>query len=342
MKLIEAYNREAWEAFQISQPYAQFLQSWTWGEFRSAHHFPLRRFALIDEAGKWLVAAQMEYRKKWFGLGYWFVPRGPVFATHLDVASRRTALFALCEELLKRPELRYQTVFWRMEPFVSLTESPGLFPLAFYRADALNPATTMRIDLTRSHEELLRRVHEKTRYNLRLAERYGVTIRIGTQTEDFETFLNLMDETVRRNGFMQHSRAYLTQTYQYLAERGMAKLRCAEYEGRILAANIEIWYANTMTYLYGASSSDHRQLMAPYLLQWEAMKDARTHGMRFYDLWGVNPEWKSSFYYRPSWEGLTRFKRRFGGERVTFVGTWDLPFNIYLYRLAHMKYFFRG
>ena len=121
----------------------------------------------------------------------------------------------------------------------------------------------------------------------------------------------------------------------------MARLRLAEYQGNVLAANLEIVYGDTATYLHGASSSQDRQVMAPFLLQWEAMRAAKAEGKKSYDLWGANPSSKSSFYYKSAWEGITRFKEGFGGSRVDLIGTWDLPVNRFLYQLAFPESFSR-
>jgi lipid II:glycine glycyltransferase (peptidoglycan interpeptide bridge formation enzyme) len=223
-----------------------------------------------------------------------------------------------------------------------LANPEGLVPLSFKRTHALNPASTILVDLTPTEEELLRRMHEKTRYNIRLAERRGVSARVGSGPKDLDTFLRLSEETATRDGFVQHASTYLAKTYQFLAAQGMATIRVAENEGKVLAAQMEIAFGDTVTYLYGASSSESRQLMAPYALHWSAMRDAIAKGFTTYDLWGANPEWQGSFYYKPSWEGITRFKRGFGARHVDLVGTWDLPFSRSLYALLHLGQFFRG
>ena len=106
-----------------------------------------------------------------------------------------------------------------------------------------------------------------------------------------------------------------------------------------LAANLEICFGDTVTYLHGASSSTSRESMAPYALHWAAMCEAKREGYRYYDFWGCNPSDPKSFYYKPSWQGITRFKQGWGGELVDLIGTYDLPINKFLYKLA---FFGRG
>lgn len=224
---------------------------------------------------------------------------------------------------------------------LALEEKQGIMPIRMRRTRAMNPATTIVLDLAKSEEALLAAMHQKTRYNIKLAAKHGVTVREGSGSQDLETFIRLTKETAARDRFQPHEEDYLRATFQFLSERGIAKLRLAEFGGTVLAANLEIHYGDTVTYLHGASSSQHREVMAPYLLQWEAMRAAKDEGKRNYDLWGANPETKSSFYYKPAWEGITRFKEGFGGRRVDLVGTWDLPVNRFLYQLAFPESFSR-
>lgn len=341
MTLREVTEQSAWESFIAAQPYAQFLQSWTWGEFRGAQGCPVRRFALM-EGEAWVAAIQMEYRTRRFGIGYWFAPRGPVFSSRLPSEKRRDAMMVLCEALLKQTDLRKRSLFWRFEPVSELANPEGLVPLSLQRAQALNPASTILLELTLSEEELLKRMHEKTRYNIRVAERHSVAVRIGTGAKDLDTFLALMEETAARDRFVQHPFKYLAQTYQHLASAGMAAIRVAEKEGVVLAVQMEIAYGDTVTYLYGASASASRQVMAPYALHWSAIREAKARGFSLYDFWGANPEFQGAFYYKNTWEGITRFKRGFGGRQFDLVGTWDLPFNRLVYAGIHLEQFFRG
>lgn len=342
MRLIEISSAETWDAFQASRPYAQFPQSWAWGEFRISQGCPVRRFALEAADKTWSAAIQMEYRKRRFGMGYWFAPRGPVFASEMSDDAVRDAMFELCEQLLKIPELRIRTLFWRFEPTAELGKPEGLVPLSFQRTHALNPASTILLDLNPTESELLSRMHEKTRYNIRLADRRGVTVRTGRDPKDVDAFLRLMDETATRDRFVQHPSAYLKHTFEFLSSRGMANIRLAEQGGRVLAANLEISFGDTVTYLYGASASEARNLMAPFALHWAAIRDAKKRGFSLYDFWGANPLIRGSFYYKPSWEGITRFKQGWGGRQADFVGTWDLTFHPITYRLIHLDQFFRG
>lgn len=211
-------------------------------------------------------------------------------------------------------------------------------PLGMRRNHAMSPASTIVVDLKRTEDELQAAMHQKTRYNIRVAQKHEVIIQEG---EDFDAFAKLLTETAERRDWTPHARSYLKATYDFFAPRGIARLRFAKYKGQVIAANMEIAFGDTVTYLHGGSSSTSREVKAPQLLQWEAMRTAKQQGYHFYDLWGCNPEARSSYYYKFSWEGITRFKRDFGGRQVDLVGTWDLPMNKLFYHFVFWQEFIR-
>lgn len=340
MTLIEVHESPLWEAFMLRQRRAQFLQSWAWGEFRRSRGFEVRRFALVDETGQWNVAVQMEFRPKYSVSGYWLAPRGPIFSSQLDADGIRQSFRMLIECLLKAKLKR--SLFWRMEPCVELGHPEGVIPMRFRRYDSLNPSSTIMLDLAPSADELLSAMHQKTRYNIRVAQKHGVTTRIGSTQNDVEIFLDLMEITATRDEFIQHNREYLRATVDALSSEGMARIRLAQQGGKVLAANLEILYGDTVTYLYGTSSTELRNIKGPYAIQWDAITQAKRDGFALYDFWGANPLSRAAFSYKESWEGITRFKRGWGGQQVDFYGTWDLPFIVPLYHLAFPKHFLRG
>lgn len=340
MKLLEITDTHPWDVFQTAQPWAQFPQSWAWGEFRRSRGVTVKRWALIDDSGAWLAAAQMEFRPKRLVGGFWFAPRGPVFSSKLKPDECRSVFRAFVEQL--RDVGMTRPFFWRFEPCVELGKPEGLIPMEMRRNDAQNPMSTIVLDLTPDQEALQSAMHQKTRYNIRVAAKHGVTTRIATHPEDVTAFLDLMDETAVRDGFVQHDRAYLKATYEALHVLGMARIRIGEKEKTPLVANLEILYGDTVTYLYGASSSASRETMAPYAVHWDAILEAKRDGYARYDFWGANPVSKATFAYKATWDGITRFKRGWGGRQVDLYGTWDLPRFLPLYRLAFMRHFLRG
>jgi peptidoglycan pentaglycine glycine transferase (the first glycine) len=193
------------------------------------------------------------------------------------------------------------------------------------------------VDLTPDEADLLAAMKSKTRYNIRLAERKGVTVRRGTSA-DVETFNRLMAATSTRNRFGVHSPAYYRAAFELFAPQERVALFLAGYRGEPLAGLIAFALGSTAWYFYGASSDAQRNLMAPYAVQWAAMRWAKGIGCTTYDLWGVPDEdegiLEEQFIGRSDglWS-VYRFKRGFGGRLVRSVGAWDRVYGPLRYRL---------
>ena len=196
------------------------------------------------------------------------------------------------------------------------------------------PKATLVIDLSKSEEELLKDMHEKTRYNIHLAERKGVIIqRIQHNDQDgFTNFWRLMRETAARDKIGIHPQSYYRMMLEDLAEGDVqAHIFLAEYSGEPIATAILITHIDTATYLHGGSSNVHRNLMAPHLLQWRMIQQAKQQGYHWYDFWGIAPQGEN-FQGHP-WTGITRFKMGFGGEVREGAGTFDIIIRPHLYQL---------
>jgi hypothetical protein len=202
---------------------------------------------------------------------------------------------------------------------------------------AIQPRRSIVIDLAGSADDVLARMKQKTRYNIRLSEKKGVSARLGTAA-DLPAFNALMHETGSRDGFGIHAPEYYAAAFDLFAPQGQATLALAEFEGRLLAAVMAFAVDGNAWYLYGASSDHERQRMAPYLAQWAAIEWARKQSALTYDLWGVpdadEEALEAGFETRRDglW-GVYRFKRGWGGRLTRTVGAWDRVFNPWLYRL---------
>jgi lipid II:glycine glycyltransferase (peptidoglycan interpeptide bridge formation enzyme) len=179
---------------------------------------------------------------------------------------------------------------------------------------------------------------QKTRYNIRLAFKKGVVVR---QTNDIQRFFDLLQVTGVRNEFGVHSLEYYQLAYHLFSPSESCKLFFAEFEDKLLAAVMVFIMDQRAWYFYGASSNEHRNLMAPYAVQWEAIRWSRTKGALVYDLWGVPDQdmetLENDFQHRQDglW-GVYRFKRGFGGDLKRAIGTWDRVYNPVLYRIYRL------
>ncbi len=194
------------------------------------------------------------------------------------------------------------------------------------------PTSTIFLDLTRSEDEIMLQMKPKTRYNIKLAERKGVrVIRAGMDKVDL--WYKLYKETALRNGLFTNGIEYFTSVLAAQADDtsspAQVELLLAELDGELLAAMFLVMSAHRGTYLYGASSSTHRNCMPTYALQWEAIKLSKEHGCMEYDMFGVSP---GAIRSHPMY-GLYQFKTGFGGELFHHLGCWDYPLDEDNYRL---------
>lgn len=194
------------------------------------------------------------------------------------------------------------------------------------------PSNTVIVSLRENTTEILARMKPKTRYNIHLSQKRGVTVRVAG-LECMSIWYKLYRETARRNNFFLHSEEYfrvaLTERASDSLSPADVSLLIAEYDSLPLAAMFLVVTDRRATYLYGASSSDNRSLMAPYSLQWRAMTIAKEKGCTQYDMFGVSPGNDPS---HPMF-GLYRFKTGFGGSLFHTMGCWDYPVNSKIYSL---------
>lgn len=192
---------------------------------------------------------------------------------------------------------------------------------------------TFMLDLTLPEEELLRNMHPKTRYNLKVAQRHGVIVKEDNSPQVFEAYLALTRETTGRQRFYAHNEDYHRKMWEIMRQAGIAHLFTASYQGSTLAAWIVFVWKDTVYYPYGASGKEHREVMAPTLILWEIARWAKAKGLTYFDLWGAlgpHPDEKDPWY------GFHRFKQGFAPALVEFVGSYDLIINRLLYRFYTM------
>ncbi|MBL7164363.1 MAG: peptidoglycan bridge formation glycyltransferase FemA/FemB family protein [Anaerolineales bacterium] len=314
---------EKWDRFLSQYPNAHLLQTSAWGELKTSFGWDAARITTGD------TGAQVLFRRLPLGFSLAYIPKGPVGA-YADWDTLWPDVDALCRQR--------RAVFLKLEPDLWQGEADSLWggaPPPGFRLSpqAIQPLRTLMVDLRPDEEDILARMKQKTRYNIRLAARKGVQVR---PSSDVDTFYSLMDVTGARAEFGVHSLEYYRCAYEIFHPLGQCELLQAEYQGEPLAALMVFACGNRAWYLYGASSDKQRNRMPTYLLQWEAMRWAKERGCIEYDLWGVpdydEGELEENFTHRSDglW-GVYRFKRGFGGELHRGAGPWDRVYNPLLY-----------
>jgi lipid II:glycine glycyltransferase (peptidoglycan interpeptide bridge formation enzyme) len=350
-------DENTWDEFCLANG-GNFLQSWGWSQFQEAAGAEVFRVRLDapegEGEGQETIAQFLILGLSLpFGMKCLSVPRGPIVSGADPLTTK--GRFEACLGAVREAMRRQGAVFARLEPPQDATATPITdVDMKFWglrRGVNRQPECTAIVDLTRSEEEILAGMKQKTRYNIRIAEKHGVTVSDAAYANahllkhDVDVFWRLMSETTDRDGFHSHPRDYFEKMVDVLNPRrhkgGMLAVRLvfAMHDGEAVAAGLFAEYGDTVTYLHGASMAAKRQVMAPYALHWGVMRDAKARGFKKYDLWGVAPNDEDT---KHPWFGITRFKMGFGGARVSYLGTWELPQSSLMYRLYSLSQKLRG
>lgn len=311
---------------QITKTYATHpLQSLEWGEFRK------KTGVKVIQGSNFLLTIH-KISKLPFTIGY--LPKGQMPTEKMI-------------DELKKIGREENCIFIQLEPNIPKEKAPNIlisqYPNLHPSAHPLFTKYTFILDLTKSEEELLKNMHSKTRYNIRVAQKYGVEVVEDNSEKAFEQYLNLTRETTKRQGFYAHSEQY--HRYMWNTLKGhksntelSAHLLLAKYRGKTLVAWILFVYKDTLYYPYGASSSKYREVMASNLIMWKTIKFGKKLGLRKFDMWGSlgeNPD------PNDPWFGFHRFKQGYGPKLVEFVGSFDLVINPLLYQIYKVADFLR-
>jgi len=308
MKIEIAENQEQWNGWlKQNSRYNPFSQSWEWGDLSIKEGAEIDRLEITEEESV-IAQAQVVYTKLPFGWKYAFCPKGPVVAQQ----NLKSEIYESLSHYFKQEKC----IFFRFEPENFEHPTPK-----FKKTIDINPPATLILDLTKSEQELLQGMHQKTRYNMHLAEKKEIRIE---DKKDFEAFINLMKQTGERDAFRLHHKDH----YKQVLSSALSYQLTAYVENNPIACALFTGFGNTFTYLYGASNYEYRNIMAPYLLQWRAIQHAKKTGYKYYDFFGVAPKIKEGDEYvydsKHQYAGVTRFKLGFGGMSYQAAGTYDL------------------
>ena len=305
---------KTWDEFVASQPSHTFLHSWAWGEFNVAMGDKIWRLGAYNGATIEAVALMIKVHAK--RGDFLFIPHGPI--------GNREVLPVLvnkAKELAKREKVN----FIRISPLLADTkENRKLFrDLGFRPAPIhMHAETTWTLDLAPAEDELLMGMRKTTRNLIRRAMKEGVEIKTGTSDEDVKIFYDLYKETVKKHNFTPFSLEYLRSQIQTFATRDAVKVFTAWHQNESLAAAIVVFYGASAFYHHGASIQS--KVPAAYLLQWEAIREAKRCGHKFYNFWGIIKEDAPASH---PWQGIALFKKGFGGFQTDYLHAQDFPLS---------------
>jgi peptidoglycan pentaglycine glycine transferase (the first glycine) len=339
-------TEKEWNEILHALPDPHLLQTWEWGQVKEAYGWKPNFHVWPEPQNDRCHAAAMILQRSIPNRGFaarlrvLYVPKGPV----LDW--RNPDIRGQTLDALAQLAHRAGAIFIKIDPDVrtgagfpgslEVVEDPlgqGVIEDLKTRGwilsnEQIQFRNTVLIDLSISEEQMLLRMKQKTRYNVRLAERKGVRVRAGC-LPDIPLLYRMYVETSLRDGFVIREEAYYHALWSTFMHAGLAEALIAEVEGRPVGAVIVFHFLERAWYMYGMSTQEHREKMPNYLLQWEAMRRLKAAGCRVYDLWGA----PDRFDEQDRMWGVYRFKEGLGGQVVRTIGAWDLPVRPLLYRL---------
>jgi len=315
----------AWRRL-IDATSASPLQAAEWGAVKRETGWQAIRVA-VSEHDRLIAGAQVLLRQTPLGKVA-YVPRGPI-ADYGDPQVTDTLMLEITE--LAR---MHGAIALRIEPNARRCADLDAFARRWRLSPAnpVQPRSTLIVDLTLGPVALWDRLSQRTRYNIRLASRRGISVVEGEES-DVPLFHSLLAETGRRAGFAVHSREYFESVWHHFGRQGLARLLFALRAGTVLSAALDLTMAGTTYHLYAASSEAGREHKPNDLLQWEAIRRAQCEGSRTYDMWGIPDEvgqaceegWPEPASGTGGLWGVYAFKRGFGGAVVRYSGAFDLP-----------------
>ena len=322
-------DKDKWNRIISQFEGSTILQTWEWGQIKSNYGWKQDYYVKEDAFGNLKAAALIlsrEQRLSKFGplIKILYVPHGPL----LDWDDTEIVKETL--DHLKEYSKKQKAAYIKIDPQFVLAkdkEKAANNLREYFKSSGwvnsrqqIQFKNTFWLDLTKSEDELLANMKQKTRYNIRLAEKKGVKVRQGS-SDDFEVIYEMYAATSARDGFIIRPKEYYFLLWNTFMEDGMAVPLIAEVQGEPVGALFLFYFNQKSYYLYGMSRDVHREKMPSYLLQWEAIKFSKSHGCKIYDLWGA-PD-----VFDPSdrmW-GVYKFKEGLGGEVIQTIGAVDFP-----------------
>lgn len=313
----ESYNRIV----------SHVIQSWEWGEFRKKMGIDLVRLGHF-EGRKMVLAYQLTFHFVPFfknTIGYF--PKGPMPVKLMvdslsEIGKARNAVLIKLEPNVEKTKDKRLKTKDKIEELGLVTAKKSLFT-----------KFNFVVDLTKDEQELLTAMRQKTRYNIKVAQKKGVEVYESTRKEDFEVYLKLYFETTRRQKYFGHTESYHRCVWETLMPAGMARVLVAKYQKKPLVAWMLLNFKDTLYYPYGGSSEENRDVMASNLIAWEAIKLGKKIGLKFFDMWGaLAPDANE----KNPWFGFHRFKAGYGPAHVEYVGTYDLVLKPSLYNVLNV------
>lgn len=312
-------DKDSWNRFIIENE-GSFLQSFEWGEFQEQFFKKIWRVE-INEGGREILEAQV-VKERVFFINHFYIPYGPVF-NNLSSSEEKEKSFNLFLKEIEKLAKKENAIFLRIESASPLPKTEN-----FYFRGSLKrnqPQRTLLLNLEKSEEQHLADMHIRTRYNVRLAQRKGVEIKI---LDDYSNiFYHLLGETKERQSFSSYSEEHYKRFFKISSKVFQTKMFLAEYQKKVIVASIIILFGNKVISLHAGSDYEYRALKGADLLHWQAALYGKKLGYKIYDFWGIDEK---------KYPGVTNFKRGFKGNEIEYPLGIDIIFNNIEYQIYRM------
>jgi lipid II:glycine glycyltransferase (peptidoglycan interpeptide bridge formation enzyme) len=302
------------------------LQSWHWGEFHKSLGDKIFRLGIFDNEE--IVGAALAIKVLARRGAFLFLPYGPAISRKSKVESRKSGaeILKILTDYLKDLAKEEKCCFIRISPLlIKNEENIKIFKDLKFRESPihLKPETTWLLDIEPSEEEILKGMRKTTRNLIRRGYRENIQIVKSENSEDLDKFYKIYQETAERQNFVPFSKEYLKKEFSAFAKEKYISLFFAKHKGELLSASLFIFYGNQGFYHHSASLRDNSKIPTSYLLLWEAIKEAKKRNCKIFNFWGIAPPDKS----KHPWQGLTLFKKGFGGYQKNLIRAQDLAIN---------------
>ena len=331
MEIKEITDKAIWENFCLAANEKTFTHSYNWGIFNEKMGDKIWRMGAYDaDLAAVLLVIKITARRG----TYLLVPMGPIIKEGGDKKNIIEKFLSKLKELANIEKVD----FIRFAPIlINNEENRKIFKdLGFKEAPMhVHPEFTWELDITPEEEELLQNMRKTTRYLIRQGiKNNDIEIEKSTDVKDLKYFNEVYEVTARRHNFTPFSIKYLENELFSFKDDDQVLILNAKYRGEVIASAMIIFWSKIAFYHQGASSQKYPKIPASYLIQWEAIKEAKKRGCHTYNFWGIARDEEINNKNHP-WVGLTLFKKGFSGYSKEYVRTNDykISFKYYLIRI---------
>lgn len=322
----EMREKGSWERFLIDSSPVEypFFQGWNWGEVLAKLSTPIIRLGYYNGSNLIAVLQLVEVKAK--RGHYMYLRHGPILSQNIKTKNQKDQeeILSFILEDVKRKAKQVGASFIRLSRFPKSENTQRFFSHQGFIRSALQTSDAevcWVLDITKTEEELLKEMRKSHRYLIKKSQTLGITITKTTMPAALEKFLPLYKKLSLRKHFVAHRGVY--EEFETFAKDNEEVLFLAEYEEKIIAGALIAFVGNTAIYRHSASDDAFKHIPASYLIQWEAIKEAKKRGKQLYNFWGVAPENEP---HHP-WKNITLFKTGFGGAYKYYLPTLDLPLS---------------